>query len=268
VKVRVEYFAKSTVAALLLVGCSSAPGELTIVTKSGGSPKGVPGDAIALEVMQGGEELPAGTTVTWTGVPTVTALDPGSTAASPLPAPGEDPTAMFVTIPSRPDVAPVVANVLFILDPGTKAGGEIELTATVEGSGTASISIPVGGALTGDAANGAMLYVKGGADCAFCHGAGGQGSPPGPNGMYSYDGGMWAYPAPALDPASGHIGSTPGWNAALFTMASRAVINNRGVALREPMPSWIVQPNTATDEPLSTQDFADIYAFLETQPPP
>ena len=35
-------------------------------------------------------------------------------------------------------------------------------------------------------------------------------------------------------------------------------MDNQGVALRAPMPDWLHQP-------LGTQDFADMYAFLKTQ---
>jgi mono/diheme cytochrome c family protein len=257
-------------AGLLLAGCSSsgAPGALAIVTASGDSPKGVAGDALLLKVMQGTDELPADATVTWSGAPTVVALDPSSTAASPLPATGAAPTGMFVENPGRPDVASTIADVLYLLDPGTEPDGELKVTATVTGSasGTASIAIPVGAALTGDAGRGATLYGKSGADCAFCHGAAAGGTAAGKGGMYSYDGGEYSFPAPGLDTESGDLGSDPTWNAVLLAMASRADMDNGGLTLRSPMPNWLAEPNPATGSPLTTQDFADIYAFLKTQP--
>lgn len=48
-------------------------------------------------------------------------------------------------------------------------------------------------------------------------------------------------------------------------MASRSDIDNGGVTLQVPMPDWLSVPNPTTAQRLSTQDFADVYAFLKTQ---
>jgi hypothetical protein len=254
---------------LLLLGCSgsSESGELAIATASGSIEGVVAGDALALKLTKGGDALPSGATVTWSGVPTVTALDPSSTAASPLPTPGDAPTAVFVTNPGRPDVTPELADQLFILDPGTKAGGELTLTATVAGSvtGTATVSIPVGAMPAGDATRGATIYGTNGVQCSYCHGATAHGTDAGPGGMYTYDNGTYSYPAPGLNAESGNLGSDPTWNAALLAMASRTDMDNGGLTLRLPMPTWLATPNPATGQPLSAQDYADIYAFLMTQ---
>jgi mono/diheme cytochrome c family protein len=238
-----------------LLGCSGAS-ELAIVTSSG-SPQGVAGDALALKVTNGGDDLPDCATITWSGVPTVAALDPSSSAPSPLPAAGEAPTAAFITNPARPDVSPLLANVLFILDAGTQAGGELHVTATVTGAvtGTVTATIPVGVTPAGDATPGAVTY---GANCATCHGSTGQGTDASADGTYRLAGGTYTYPAPGLNNEDGNLANDPTYNAALLAMAARADLDNGGVTLRVPMPCWLTTP-------LTTQDYADIYAFLKTQ---
>jgi hypothetical protein len=37
------------------------------------------------------------------------------------------------------------------------------------------------------------------------------------------------------------------------------------VTLREPMPDWLATNDPSTGKPLTTQDLADIFAFLQTQ---
>jgi mono/diheme cytochrome c family protein len=252
----------------LLLGCagSGGSGELAIVASSGAL-KGVAGDALALKVTEGGNALPSGATVAWSGVPTVVALDPSSTAASPLPAAGDAPTAAFITNPGRSDVSPELADLLFILDPGKQAGGELTLTATVTGAvtGTATVSIPVGATPAGDATRGATIYGDNGVQCSYCHGATAHGTDAGPGGMYTYNNSTYSYPAPGLNAESGNLGSDPSWNAALLAMAARADMDNGGLTLRSPMPTWLATPNPATGQPLSAQDYADLYAFLMTQ---
>ena len=61
------------------------------------------------------------------------------------------------------------------------------------------------------------------------------------------------------------LASDPAWNAELLAMAARADMDNGGLTLRQPMPCWLAMPNPATRQPLTTQDYADIYAFLKTQ---
>ena len=251
-----------------LVGCtgSTGSGPFAVVAASS-SLQGVAGDALALKVTQDGDHLPAGAKVAWSGAPTVTALDPSSMAASPLPLAGTAPTAMFITNPDRPDVSPELADVLFLLDPGSKAGGELSLTATITGTvtGTVSVSIPVGATPAGDATRGAVTYGAAGANCASCHGATAHGTDAGPDGMYTYDNATYSYPSPGLNTESGNLASDPGWNAALLAMAARSDMDNGGLTLRVPMPSWLATPNPATGSPVTMQDFADIYAFLKTQ---
>jgi hypothetical protein len=51
----------------------------------------------------------------------------------------------------------------------------------------------------------------------------------------------------------------------LLAVAARSDMDNGGLELRTPMPDWL--SDDATGALLSTQDFADIYAYLMTQPP-
>jgi hypothetical protein len=254
--------------ASVLLGCSGSTEshDLTIVAASG-SLSAVGGDALKLKVANGNADLPADATITWSGVPTVTALDPTSMAASPLPAPGDAPTAVLIENPGRPDIASELADVLFFLDPGTSPGGNVTVTATVGGSvtGTATVSIPVGPTPAGDAAHGATIYGNDGVQCSYCHGDTGHGTDAGPNGMYSYNNGSYPYPAPGLNAESGHLAGDPAWNAALLAVASRADMGKGGLTLRLPMATWLAPPVEGGGGPLTTQDFADIYAFLETQ---
>lgn len=263
-----------------LCSCSSSSGSpaaprLAIVTASGDPLHAVAGDALELQVVLVDADgathpLPGGASVTWTSPAVVTALTPDSTAPSPLPVAGAEPTAAWIVNPSRPDRASDLANVLFILDPGTVQNGTIQVAATVAGaspSGPVSATLAVDPTPAGDWTRGAALYGSGGADCAVCHGADGHGSPGAPNATsYSINGTTYDYPAPGLDSDPGNTAGDPAWNAALFAMAARADVDNGGLTLRVPMPDWLALPNPTTGQPLSTQDLADIFAFLKTQP--
>ena len=48
-------------------------------------------------------------------------------------------------------------------------------------------------------------------------------------------------------------------------IAARADIDNGGLELRLPMPDWLTEKNPKTGDLLTTQDFADIYAYMKTQ---
>jgi hypothetical protein len=63
----------------------------------------------------------------------------------------------------------------------------------------------------------------------------------------------------------GNTAGDPAWNAALFAIAARAEVDNGGLTLRLPMPDWLTEPSSVTGAPLTTQDLADIYAFLKTR---
>jgi mono/diheme cytochrome c family protein len=222
------------------------------------------GDALALKVVHssaGGApaDLPAGLTVTWSGAPTITAAAPGGTAATPLPAPGTHPTAMFIHNPGRPEHD--LTGILFVLDAGTRRPGSLTISATVAGAGpsaTVKATIAVTAPPVGDATRGQTLYMS---QCAQCHGLSGGGTLPlGTTGTaattYVMGGQSYDFPAPPLNASPGALAADPTWNASLLAMASRADMDNTGVTLRVPMPGLMAD---------STQDFADIYAFLKTQ---
>jgi hypothetical protein len=118
----------------------------------------------------------------------------------------------------------------------------------------------------GDAARGKTKY---GADCSICHGQTADGTPPNGDGTFTIFGAPYPFPAPGLNnaPGSGNLANDPDWNAASFAIAARSDTDNAGVALRLPMPSWLTFGDTDTKAPPTTQDFADIYAYLvsETQ---
>jgi cytochrome c553 len=267
----------------MLVGsvcaCSSSSGstpssQLAIVATSGAPLQAVAGDAIELAVVLqlpdgGTEPLPATSRVTWNTPYVVTALPPGSTGASPLPVAGAQPTAAWIENPGRPDQGTSLTNVLFFLDPGTVQNGTVGVSATVSGGandGDVTASIDVAPTPSGDWTRGATLYGAAGANCAACHGATGHGSPGAPEAAsYTIAGGTYDFPAPGLNAEPGHLSGNPAWNAPLFAVAARSDMNNGGLTFRSPMPEWLTAVNPATGKPLTTQDFADIYAFLKTQ---
>ena len=275
--------------ALVLVGglcaaCSSssnapaAPPELEVVTASGAPLQAVAGDAVALKVvlsMADGstQDLPKGASVAWSSpdnnVVAVTTLPPGSTQPSPLPTFGAPPTAAWIANPNRPDRAADLANVLFVLDPGTVQNATVQVSATVSGlasAGTVVASIGIDPTPAGDWTRGGALYGTAGANCAECHGATGHGSPGAPEASsYVLAGSTYDFPAPGINAEPGNAAGDPAWSAALFAVAARADMDNGGITLRVPMPDWLDTPNPKTAQPLSTQDLADIYAFLKTQ---
>lgn len=259
-----------------LVGsCGSTSGgtppQLQIVSISGAPLYAVAGDGLALEVVVAEadgstHDLPGSASVTWTSPAVVTALPPDSAAASPLPVPVANPTGGWIVNPSRPDRQGDLANVVFIFDPGTVQNGTLQVSATVTGAspaGSVTATILVDPTPAGDWTRGATLYA---AACAMCHGATGHGSPGAPEASsYTMEGATYDYPAPGLNAEPGNTAWDPAWNAALFAVAARADVDNGGLTLRVPMPDWLTEPSPATQAPLTTQDLADIYAFLKTQ---
>jgi hypothetical protein len=259
---------------------SSGPSSVTasspfaIVTASGGPLEAVAGDALPLRVAEvepdgSTADLPAGSQVVWTAsIASIEALAPDSSDPSPMPAPGDQPTAVWVDNRSRPDRSADLSNVLFVLDPGTVQNGAVQVSATVSGPGASaevSASIPVDPTPAGDWTRGSTLYGASGANCAMCHGPTGHGSAANPDGStFTLVGVTYPFAAPGINAEPGNAASDPSWNAALFAVASRADIDNGGVSLRLPMPDWLDRPGP-TGRALTTQDFADIYAFLKTQ---
>jgi mono/diheme cytochrome c family protein len=287
---KIDFNMRAPLLALFLVpflGCSSssgssspssaagpAPTALTIVAVSGAPLTAVAGDALALKVVDtfadgSTQDLPAGAKVTWGGPPTVTATAPDATpAANPYPASAATrPTAMWIANPARSDVDPDLEGLLFVLDAGSAPGGQLTISASVTGGpldGQTSATVAVAASPDGDATRGARLYGATGANCSECHGATAKGSPANADGAtYEIDGMSYSFPAPPIDAESGNAAAE--WSAPLFAIASRADLDDGAVTLRSPMPSWLTTPNPATGKLLTTQDFADIFAFLETQ---
>ena len=280
-------FASAMSIAGLVAACSSssqtttstAPAvpTLKIVPKNSASEaplSAVAGDALALTVVIVGTDgtvtdLPAGAMVTWTAPATLTALASDSSAASPIPSPGATPTVAWLANPGRSDRNANLANVLFVLDPGTMQNATVDVTATVTGatpSGPVAAKIAIDPAPAGDWTRGALLFGASGANCAECHGATGHGSPGAPAASsYVIAGATYDFPAPGLNAEMGNAASDPAWNAALFAVAARSDIDNGGLTLRAPMPDWLTEANPSTRQPLTTQDFADIFSWLKTQ---
>jgi mono/diheme cytochrome c family protein len=269
---------------------SSAPSQTTpeasvadfaIVTASGAPLQANVGDAVSLKVVQQMPDgttrpLPSGAKVSWTSPVTVTALDPSSSAASPIPESGrQSPNAFFIDNPGRPDRNADLVGVLFVLDAGKAKDGAISVSAKVTGvekGGAVTASIPVGAPPVGDAIRGALVYGSSGANCARCHGATGHGTDTDPEPQsdsdaapeYRIAGLLYPFPAPGLNDEPGNDGSDPDWTAALFAMAARADMENGGVTLRLPMPDWLVTPKGDVSPP-TTQDLFDAYAFMKTR---
>jgi mono/diheme cytochrome c family protein len=264
---------------VLLSACSSSSGgsdapEYRIVTTSGAPLQGVAGDALPLEVVTvaadgSTHDLPAGASVVWTSPDPVTTLPPESDAPSPLPVAGNQPTAAWIDNTSRPDRAGDLAGFVFLLDPGIEQNGTVRVSATVSGAVprvTVTASIEVDPTPLGDWTRGAALYGPDGANCAECHGPSGHGSPGAPSATtYVMANATYEFPAPGLNAEPGNAASDPDYTAALFAVAARADIDDGGVAQRLPMPDWLTRANPATGQPLSTQDLADMFAFLKTQ---
>ncbi len=258
------------VSSLVACGGSATVTGYQLVLPSGETPSVHAGDNVLVAVgatMSDGSigSLPAGATVSWS-VPTVAAISATSAAPGNIPAFGAGVTAFFISNTLRSDRPNDLGGQLFFADPGTAAAPTLALTATVSGvtpAGTASLTFNVAAPLTGSASNGAILFGASGANCAGCHGATAAGSPANPDGSFSYNNSTYSYPAPGLDAEPGNLGSDPAWNPALLAMAVRADMDNGGLELRAPMPDFLTEK--VNGAPLSTQQIADIYAWLQTQ---
>jgi hypothetical protein len=272
--------------AALIVGraCSSTPTPAGYrIVASNGAPMttAVAGDAVALQVvvvMSDGSiaALPPDATVAWTSPLTITAQsvddegesEPLAVRAAP---PVGGPVAAFLNNPQRADRAGDLTGVLFVLEAGPTDGQTVNVSATIGGSqrGTVATSVSISATPAGDAARGATLYGSSGAACSKCHGPTGHGTVP----MSNSDGGTsfmigdktYAYAAPGLNAESGNVAADRAWNAALLAIAARSDLDNEGVTLREPMPDWLTMVSPGSNATLTTQDFADIYAFMQTQ---
>jgi mono/diheme cytochrome c family protein len=242
---------------------------MKIVSQYDAGLRAAPGDALPLLVvftLSDGttRNLPAGVSLSWTAPGTIAAQDPTNPNPTPeVPEAGAQPTAFYVSNNYRPDHP----GVLFVTDPGTVADASVPVAVTVGDAGSVSAVVDILPAPVGDATRGQTLFqtvLK----CANCHGQTAAGSPPidGGDGAleYGYGGDIYPYPAPGLNDEPGNLASDPAWSAGLLGMAAQADMDNMGVALRAPMPTFMGKLNAA-GQTLGAQDFADIYAFLKTQ---
>ena len=164
-----------------------------------------------------------------------------------LPQPGSDPDAFWIQNPDHLTTAQV-AGVLYVLDAGTAAQPSVTVSATVSGAstpaGNATASVAIAAYPTGDVTRGHSLYA---ANCASCHGTQGEGGS-----------------APGLNNEPDHVAGDPDWTPQMLAFAARSNMDDQGVSLDVSMPKWLVI-NSAAGKPLTTQDFSDVYAFLQTQ---
>lgn len=252
----VTVFALASIA-LANAGCGDSSNasfmEYRVVSANGGALTAKVGDAFRLEVVEGLSDgttraLSTEATVTWSGPPTVTALPEGSTPSdSILPQPGSAPDAFWIQNPDHLTPAQV-AGVLYVLDAGTAAQPSMTVSATVTGgstpAGNATASVAIAAYPTGDVTRGQGLYS---ANCASCHGVQGEGAL-----------------APGLNNEPDHVAGDSGWTPQMLGFAARSNMDNQGVSLDVSMPKWLVL-NGAAGKQLTTQDFSDMYAFLQTQ---
>lgn len=243
---------------IALAGCgdSSSTAEFAqyqIVPAKGGALQATVGDAYRLSVVEGltdgtTKPLSSGATVVWSGPPVVTALPVGSSPAdSILPQPGATATAMWIENPDHMTPAQV-AGVLYVLDAGSAANPSISVTAAVTGgdapAGQVTSPVPVAAFPAGSASRGQPLYA---ANCASCHGAKGEGAS-----------------APGLNASPDFVAGDPDWSPQLLGLVAQSNMDDQGVSLDPAMPKWLVILG-ASGQPLTTQNFSDIYAFLKTQ---
>lgn len=245
--------------ALAIAGCgaadsSSAPfSAYRIVAADGTAPSATVGDALRLSVVEmrtDGTSAPVSgdALVTWSGPPLVEALPMGSTPAkSILPEPGALATAMWVSNPDHLTTQDV-AGVLYVLDAGSAPAPSIAVTVAVTGGsapgGQATASLPVAPFPAGDVARGQEAFA---ANCASCHGSKGEGDS-----------------APGLNDEPDNVAGDPDWTPQLLGLVARSNMDDQGVSLDPSMPKWLTRPG-AGGKLLTTQEFADIYAFLKTQ---
>lgn len=256
---------------VLVAACGPHVTGYQIVQTTGSLvPNGAPGDAVRLGVSQnmsdGSATLVAADRIAWSGAPLLTAQGATARDVSPFPVAGDTPTAVFIANPERSDRPNDLNGVLFILDPGKTKNGSIPIVASLSEGITVRGSVTVVLEPLGDADRGAVLYGPTGANCGRCHGATGHGSPANADGTtYTFDYATYDFPAPGLNAEDTHLASDSGWNAGLLALASRSDMDNGGVALRAPMLDYLSSASDERPEPLTARDFADLYAFLQTQ---
>jgi mono/diheme cytochrome c family protein len=246
--------------ALTCLACACGSPEVVtyeIVPAQGQSLAVTLGDSVSLSVVAKlsdgtSRALASDAVVTWPGVSVVVAAPP-SGGGGVFPASG--PSATRVYNPVRPEES--LDGVFFITGAASAPSDLVIHAAILEGDVAAEVTttLHVSPTPAGDATAGDATYQS---SCARCHGATGHGSPKNADGTYTIDNQHYAFPAPGLNAEPGNVAADADWSAALLAVCARADIDNAGVGLRQPMPEW--QLST-----LTTQDFANVYAFLKTQ---
>jgi hypothetical protein len=264
-------------------GSPAAP-AMKIVTTNGAPLRGGPGDALNLQVVlllaDGGTVAVPAIQTSWIAPETLVAQDPNDAGpSSVLPEAGVKATAFFVTNEYSGQYGP---GALFIVDPGGGSDAGVTVTASVSDAGQVSAWISILPVIDGgDPTRGQNLFqnmlLADNLACSDCHGPTAAGSPPQDGGeagatyeLPESNGDLYTYPAPGLNNRSSDAGpnlaADPSWSAALLGMAIQADIDNQGVALRGPMPDFFQAPTNDAGATLNSQDFADMYAWLKTQP--
>jgi hypothetical protein len=256
---------------------SPATGEasiksIQIETAADAAPQGAPGDTVELQVVltmnDGTTMLANSDDVTWLSPPTVVAQNPDAPDGSVIPDSGDAPNAFFIDNKYRINKV----GVLYIVSEGT-SGNTITVTASYPGApGTASATVNVLPAPTGDVDAGAQYFGGAILACYGCHGPTADGSPPVDGGteykLPAHTGTLYPYPAPPLSNTSSDAGpnlaADPTWSAGLLGMAAQGDMDNNGVALRAPMPTFFHKA-TGAGTTFGSQTAADIYAWLKTQ---
>lgn len=206
------------------------------------------GDVVRLDIVaftSDGDKVaaPAGAQIEWSGMPAMMVADPTGSGMTPMSSMQGATDAFRVENPMRFGGFDRDAVVALLGSGATNREVQANVSG-VEHAGMFSVHIATSEAPSGDAQRGGEVFS---ANCARCHGSTGAGS-----GDF-----------PCLNTNSDVTGD-PGWGSALFAVAARVGMDDEGVPLSSEMPTWLTQP-AANGKLLTTQDFADMYAFLKTQ---
>ena len=261
---RLSLLATSFVVSSCVLGCGSAPEQSIqryavqvrmadqVVVATSTTPLHVEaGDVVEMNVVgvtADGTAVtpPIEASVDWSGAPVVTVASATDPDADPMSAVSDDAPAVVIRDPGR--FTNIDQSALLGVLGGAGQDTPAEIRATVSGAAAAGdfgLRIVTSPMPAGDAMRGMALYES---NCARCHGIEGEG----------------AGDAPGLNAKEGNVAGDPSWNAALFAVGARVGMDNDGIALDPEMPLWLTE-KTEAGPLLTTQDFADMYAFLTTE---
>jgi mono/diheme cytochrome c family protein len=259
---RFLYLATTVVVSSVLFGCGSSDANQSIASyalraRVGGRSEvvnsaeplhAIAGDVVELDVVgvtaDGSDvQLPSTTGVEWSGVPIVTvATDDG--AEPPMSAVTDGDDDVVIRNAARFGASDDGA-VMGIIKSGTGSTEVRAVLSGVEPGETLEARVAASDEGAGNGTRGKPIYLS---NCASCHGPAGEG----------------VGDAPGLNAAQGNVAADPAWSGALFAVAARVGMDNDGMALAATMPTWLTT-KAANGQLLTTQDFADMYAFLQTQ---